>query len=100
MSTEISANFNKLATLSRLENHYYIIRHGESLANKAGIVSSTYRISVANHGLTDIGITQATGAGKSLLETITTQQASGDQSISLDDIIFYSSDFARYVSYR
>jgi len=83
---------NLLTKELSLKNHYYIVRHGESLANVAGIVSSTYRISIQNHGLTARGREQAISAVDELEKVIKQKQT---KLPSLDDVIFYASDFAR-----
>lgn len=89
------------------KNRYFIIRHGESEANKAGIVSSTYKVAVANHGLTEKGVAQALGCSSVLLDLASKPAPSTDilgnetqtQSIALlnsfNDVLFYASDFAR-----
>jgi len=92
------------------KNRYFIIRHGESEANKAGIVSSTFRISVANHGLTEKGAEQARSSAAALFELASKPAAHvdilGNPTLSSSsallqapsDVLFYTSDFARYVS--
>ncbi|MEE9309513.1 MAG: histidine phosphatase family protein [Cocleimonas sp.] len=49
---------NYLSTLKALENTYYALRHGESLANVAGLIVSTPENGIPNYGLSDKGRAQ------------------------------------------
>jgi probable phosphoglycerate mutase len=60
------------------------LRHGQSEANVAGIVSSHPDVATVTHGLTDLGREQATGA----VDTI--KEGGG-----LTHVVVYSSDFKR-----
>ncbi len=91
----------------QLQNRYFVIRHGESTANVAGLISSTYKVAITNHGLTSRGIEQAQASAKTLLQIASTAPGSVDsmdntvssQSKAMlqsrDDVVFYASDFAR-----
>jgi probable phosphoglycerate mutase len=92
---------------SGFKNRYFIIRHGESEANVAKIVSSTHKVSIANHGLTAKGVEQARSSASLLHEIASKPPASvdmlGNKAMSQSatclkdgsDIKFYASDFAR-----
>lgn len=49
---------------SPLSNSFYALRHGQSLANVAKIISSDPAISTVEHGLSDLGKQQAKRAGE------------------------------------
>lgn len=90
-----------------LKNRYFVLRHGESTANVAGIVSSTYKVAITNHGLTPKGIDQAKASAKTLVSLASVSPVSVDcmgnsvksasQAVltSDSDVVFYASDFAR-----
>ena len=80
--------------------NYYLLRHGQSTANVAEIISSD-RMTLSyteKHGLTELGFQQATAAAQSLLQQIqkdhmmTTMDPQRQQQHRL---IFVSSPFAR-----
>lgn len=53
------------------ENHYFVLRHGKSKANEAGVIcSSMERGILREFGLTDIGKEQALAAGEALAKII------------------------------
>jgi broad specificity phosphatase PhoE len=54
---------NHLANRTSLTHTYYALRHGQSLANVAHIISSDPQISIDNHGLSEVGKLQAQAAG-------------------------------------
>lgn len=54
-----------MAARRLLTNHFFCVRHGESTANAAGIISSTIE-SAGQHGLTATGIKQAEKAASQL----------------------------------
>jgi hypothetical protein len=58
---------NHLANRPPLTHTYYALRHGQSLANVLKIISSDPRISVDNHGLSNVGKVQAKAAAMPLL---------------------------------
>jgi len=58
MSLPMISNVNKLKNISSLKNSFFALRHGQSLANVAKIISSDPSISTVEHGLSDIGKAQ------------------------------------------
>jgi len=85
-----------------LHNHYYLLRHGQSTANLAEIISSD-RATLAystKHGLTAMGYQQGKAAAVPLLEAIAANKkaaASGDNDNNNNKtkVVFVSSPFAR-----
>lgn len=71
----------------RLHHHYSALRHGESLANVAGVISSDPRVACLQHGLSDKGKRQASLAA----ETI----ASEAKWLAVDGVAIVSSDLRR-----
>lgn len=68
--------------MNQLHNRYFVMRHGESRANVAGIIIATPENGVLDkYGLTDMGIDQV--------------RTSAEQSALSPDTIIYSSDFSR-----
>ena len=57
MSSSSSSDFdpNNLSSVTQLTNQFYGLRHGQSLANVAKIISSDPSISTIEHGLSDLG---------------------------------------------
>ncbi len=51
-----------LIVLPRLRNHYYVMRHGQSLANSSGIIVSHPQNGLGNYGLSDSGRQQVNNA--------------------------------------
>jgi broad specificity phosphatase PhoE len=73
-----------------LKNHYYLLRHGQSTANVAGIISSARALAYSDkHGLTELGYQQGKTSAEQLVSLIKKQCKSGDE------ILFVSSPFAR-----
>lgn len=70
-----------------LKNKYFGLRHGQSTANVAGIISSTMLVGTTNHGLTELGRAQSRESAPALLKLIGEDQ--------LHKTIFYSSLFKR-----
>lgn len=81
--------------LPPLKNKYYLLRHGQSTANVAGVISSARSLAGSTkHGLTILGQEQGRGAAADLLEGIAADlNEDGDESTKR--VIFYSSPFAR-----
>jgi broad specificity phosphatase PhoE len=46
---------NYLNNITKLNNHYFILRHGESVANKERIIISSLKDGLTGYGLTDLG---------------------------------------------
>lgn len=76
-----------LETLPPLQNRYFALRHGQSVANMEGIISSDPEIGGITHGLTSNGQAQARAAATSLIE-----QVGRDR---VDSLVFISSGFLR-----
>jgi broad specificity phosphatase PhoE len=71
-----------------LKNNYYLLRHGQSTANVAGVISSARSLAYSTkHGLTELGYQQGFDAADAVLELL----KSSDQK----NVIFVSSPFAR-----
>jgi len=51
---------NHLLSLTSLKNHYFALRHGESMANIEGLIVSTPENGVPKYGLSDEGRAQVT----------------------------------------
>lgn len=51
-----------LSDISHLKNEYFVLRHGESEANAAGLISSNLERGVRTHGLTPKGASQVTSS--------------------------------------
>ena len=72
---------------TQLKNKYYGLRHGESEANLAGVISSDPYAGATKHGLTSNGILQARNAAKCVIEKIGRD--------NLQNTVFLSSNFKR-----
>ncbi|CAN0153350.1 unnamed protein product, partial [Discosporangium mesarthrocarpum] len=70
-----------------LKNRYFALRHGQSVANMEGIISSNPAIGTVGHGLTVDGSAQARAAATSLIELVGRAH--------VDSLVFISSDFMR-----
>lgn len=76
--------------LPELKNSYYLLRHGQSTANVAGIISSARSLAGSTkHGLTELGWSQGYTSAKPLLKLINQDGNTGKK------LFFYSSPFAR-----
>ena len=85
-------------SLQPLKNYYYLLRHGQSTATVAGIISSARSLAGSTkHGLTLLGIKQGSDSAAPLLDFIAEDLNDGDDSIiqSSKQVYFYSSPFAR-----
>lgn len=73
-----------------LRNKYYLLRHGQSTANIAEIISSSRSLAYTNrHGLTNLGYTQGVDSSNELLDIL--ERAAHDG----EEVVFVSSPFAR-----
>jgi len=63
-SLSMISNVNKLQNISSLKNSFFALRHGQSLANIAKIISSDPSISTVEHGLSDEGKTQVSSSAE------------------------------------
>lgn len=73
-----------------MKNKYYLLRHGQSTANVAEIISSARSLAYTNkHGLTAKGYDQGFDSASQLVELLTESAEKGDR------VIFVSSPLAR-----
>jgi len=72
---------------SPLRNRYWAVRHGQSEANAAGVISSDPATGSTIHGLTALGKSQAREAAVTLMEAIGPDR--------IPDVLLYSSNFTR-----
>ena len=86
-----SSRPNCLLSIDNLRHSYCALRHGQSLANVAKIISSDPAISTVEHGLSEIGHAQAEKAGKIFAEEL----APADSAPSWRGVAIFSSDFKR-----
>lgn len=76
---------------SNLKNQYYMLRHGQSTANIAEIISSSRSLAYSEkHGLTAFGYEQGKESANQLLDILEKEGAKAGQKV-----IFVSSPFAR-----
>jgi len=74
-----------------LKNEYYFLRHGQSTANVAGIISSARSLAYSTkHGLTDVGVEQGKASATILLELLLLSSSKKKNVIQ-----FVTSPFAR-----
>jgi broad specificity phosphatase PhoE len=74
-----------------LNNKYYFLRHGQSTANVAEVISSARSLAYSEkHGLTSLGYEQGKASAKELLDALEDEGASTG-----DKVVFVSSPFAR-----
>lgn len=75
---------------TNLKNQYYMLRHGQSTANIAEIISSSRSLAYSEkHGLTAFGYEQGKESANQLLDTLEKEAKSGQK------VVFVSSPFAR-----
>jgi broad specificity phosphatase PhoE len=90
---------HKLISSLALRNSYFGLRHGESLANIAGVISSSYRVGTSSHGLTEKGRQQSRDAAKHLINIISSTSLEHSDSKALreifDNLVFVTSPFKR-----
>lgn len=79
--------------LPQLKNKFYLLRHGQSTANVAGVISSCRSLAYSTrHGLTQTGIDQGKASATLLVEQLRENGARiGDK------VLFVSSPFARAI---
>lgn len=79
---------------SELRNTFYLLRHGQSTANVANIISSARSLMYSDkHGLTPLGVEQGEKSAVQLKELVTSDSIPMDG--MKNKIVFYSSPFAR-----
>jgi len=82
-----SANPNHLINTSTLLNDFCALRHGQSMANVAKIISSNPEVATVQHGLSDVGKEQAANAGEQIVEYY--------RQYDYDGLVILASDFKR-----
>ena len=76
------------ALLSEPTRHsYHALRHGQSLANVEGIISSNPDVATREHGLSELGLQQAAAAAADVAEAVDSKNCRG--------VAIYTSDFKR-----
>ena len=76
------------ALLSEPTRHsYHALRHGQSLANVQGIISSNPDVATREHGLSELGLQQAAAAAADVAEAVNAENCRG--------VAIYTSDFKR-----
>jgi len=80
---------NHLLSFSLLNHEYYALRHGQSLANVAHIISSDPNISTVQHGLSDLGRQQVLLSAQTFCEQLNQKHQ------NIKPIVIVSSDFLR-----
>jgi probable phosphoglycerate mutase len=83
---------NQLEESSSLNNDYFALRHGQSLANVAQIIVSNPEIACHNYGLSEVGKEQAKTAGATVVQHYT--QSSHPQNY-YKGVLLLSSDLLR-----
>ncbi|CAM9733040.1 unnamed protein product [Ectocarpus sp. 4 AP-2014] len=84
---EESGRCTGVEALPPLKNRYYALRHGQSVANMEGIISSNPKVGSVKHGLTSNGRSQARVSATALIEAVGRDR--------LDSLVFVSSEFLR-----
>ena len=88
-SSTPSLSVNNLIGISSLSNQYFALRHGQSKANIAKIISSDPAISTIEHGLTDVGKDQVAASAIKFCRDYSNER-NGDVPVAI-----FSSDFTR-----
>ncbi len=86
-----------------LKNTYYLLRHGQSWGNVAGVISSARSLAFSEkHSLTPLGYEQGFNSAQSLLSLVEQQlneeegsKGSGSTKEKTKRLFFYSSPFSR-----
>ncbi len=88
---------NNLNQFDSLTQSYYALRHGQSLANVARIISSDPSISTVEHGLSELGREQARAAGDAFAAEYvgSTSNSTSSSNDSYRGVAIFSSDFVR-----
>jgi len=87
---------NHLLNRPQLRHSYYALRHGQSLANVAKIISSDPQISTVQHGLSDVGKDQAALAGDMFArQYLNNNYNDNNEDDYYEGVAIFSSDFTR-----
>ena len=74
-------------------NTYWCVRHGQSTANVANVISSDPVVGSTTHELTELGKDQARDAGAALYDALAAR--SPTEAPDLERVALYSSNFTR-----
>lgn len=89
-SSNINSNgTNNLLSVTQLTNQFYGLRHGQSLANVAKIISSDPSISTVEHGLSDVGKAQVRSSAVQFCSDYNREQQ------DCKGVAIFTSDFKR-----
>ncbi len=89
-----NAIINHLLNRPHLTQSYYALRHGQSLANVAKIISSDPQISTVQHGLSEVGREQAKLAGEQFFKNYYNNNNNNNERYD-EGVAIFSSDFQR-----
>ena len=84
-----NSNYNLLEAVDALDHDYFVLRHGESLANVAGIIMADPSRACAAYGLSETGQQQAALAAADV------RQVYSDSSNSYHCVVLLTSDLLR-----
>jgi probable phosphoglycerate mutase len=81
---------NHLLPIEKLNNTYFALRHGQSMANVQGIIASNPSVACLEYGLSPVGQEQARKAGNDLVDRYLKEQNS-----NVRGVVVVSSDLLR-----
>jgi broad specificity phosphatase PhoE len=93
-SNDDKQNPNLLSDVTSLQNSYFCLRHGQSLANVEGRIASNPAKACTSSGLSELGHQQAEKAGRDVVEHYQ-QQQDKDEAAAYDGLLILSSDLLR-----
>lgn len=94
----MSRKTNLLESLQKLKNCYYVLRHGQSLANVQGIIASNPDIACTEYGLSNLGIEQVETAVIDIVNAyngVNVNNNNINSSPYYNGLVIVSSDFRR-----
>jgi probable phosphoglycerate mutase len=74
---------NHLLPIEKLNNTYFALRHGQSMANVQGIIASDPSVACLDYGLSPVGQEQARKAGKDLVDRYLKEQKSNVRGVAV-----------------
>mmetsp|Transcript_11034 Transcript_11034/g.17705 ORF Transcript_11034/g.17705 Transcript_11034/m.17705 type:complete len:285 (+) Transcript_11034:166-1020(+) len=86
---------NHLKDVATLRNEYFALRHGQSLANVAGIIASDPSVACSKYGLSDLGKEQAALAGNQLVRQYQNKANKTSSTLSRQGVAIVTSDLLR-----
>jgi broad specificity phosphatase PhoE len=92
-SNDDKKNPNLLADVTSLQNSYFCLRHGQSLANVEGRIASNPAKACTSSGLSELGHQQAEKAGRDVVEHY--QKQNKDEAAAYDGLLIIASDLLR-----